>query len=241
MAPREQVLAHLGRYRILPRALVGRLIYPTRQGSSLKTALGNLLNRDLMKKDLIASERVGDFLYYRLTPDGASQTEAPRSYAKALGPKELFEAYGELLFCCLAVPPRPKFLRSEFEHYFPNRIAATAPWIPRFYLDVEADVRRLGRVAVLTPRSDAAAEIAKALGDINALGTDFVGECRAAVALVCATSAQAARLTDKRPAECAPGIHLVVVHYPELAELISLIEPIRGPARTQPTSVSGEL
>jgi len=227
MAPRDRVLALLRRYRVLPRSLVGRLVYPERHGPALKTALGNLLSRDLTKKDLITSEHAGELLYYRLTAHGASETGAPASYAKPPGPRELFEACGELMFCCVSDPPRPKFLRAEFEHYFPNRLSQTAPWVPRFYLDVEGEFRRLGRMAVLFPRADAAAEIAKAVGDIRTLGEDFLAEGRAAVALVCATTAQVARLTEEPP-PCPPGARLVVVHQAELAPLIDLIEPIRG-------------
>jgi hypothetical protein len=131
------------------------------------------------------------------------------------------------MFCCISDPPRPKFLRAEFEHYFPNRLSQTAPWVPRYYLDVEGEFRRLGRMAVLFPRADAAAEIAKAVGDIRTLGEDFLTEGRAAVALVCATTAQVARLAEEPP-PCPPGGRLVVVHQAELAPLIDLIEPIRG-------------
>jgi len=225
MAPRDRTLALLQRYRLLTRALVARFVYPERQGSALKAALGNLLSRDLTKKGLIASEQAGDLLYYRLTPRGASETGAPASYAKALGPRELFEAFGELMFSCGSDTPRPKFIRTEFEHYFPNR--PMAAWVPRFYLDVEGEFRRLGRIAVLFPRADAAAEVVKAIRDIRALGEDFLAEGRAAVALVCATTAQAAKLMEAPPSH-PQGVRLVVVHQAELAPLVSLIEPIRG-------------
>lgn len=183
-ALRVQVLDHLARYVITTREILERVIF--RSEEDLKS-FENVIHRMLMGKGLLKSEKLlgGPRVYYQLTEEGAADADAPPESHKALNPMRFAELYGELLFCCQdQEKPRPKFTTAEFNYWFPHRLKAHQRLPGPYFLDVDQDVRRLGRIVVDTTKN-LLQTAETALEKTAEFGADFLEERRFTLAVVC--------------------------------------------------------
>ena len=145
------ILEHVRRYGMTTQEVVHRLFYPTATLEAAKSRLRRLREKGwLSTADL--SARTPDLRakrsYYHLTPQALERVFAhPAKYGKAQGPQALFEAYGILLFCCMAPVPRDRFMRSEFEQAYPDLVR---PGLPArlYYRDIEDEKERVGYIYV---------------------------------------------------------------------------------------------
>lgn len=106
----QNILAHIGRYRISLKAAVARVFFDDGDPSATLDALRAAGLVDSPKERL-----PGGYAYYHLTYQGTQAARVPNSRAKAPGPSALPQALATLYYCILD-NPKQRRARLEFTH-----------------------------------------------------------------------------------------------------------------------------
>lgn len=109
----EQILAHIGLYRLSFRAIIERLYCS-------KSTTGNVIQR-LAKARLIQSRGglAGRLVYYQLTATACSQIGLARNRAESLGPAALSKHISILCWCCAGKQRRHRLEPKELNTLTP--------------------------------------------------------------------------------------------------------------------------